>query len=128
MSDRPQVRGVLVAHGAMATGLVDAVRKIAGPDPDALVPLSNDGLNPDRLAEEIESVVGDSPAVIFTDMQSGSCAMAARLTCRERPHRVIVCGANLPMLLDFVFNRSLSLPDLVEHLLDRGKAAIRSVP
>ena len=112
----------------MATGLVDAVHKIAGPHPDALVPISNDGLNPDRLAEEIESVVGDSPAVIFTDMQSGSCAMAARLTCRERPHRVIVCGANLPMLLDFVFNRSLSLPELVEHLLDRGKAAIRSVP
>ena len=128
MSDRPLVRGVIVAHGAMATGLVDAVRKIAGPDPEVLVPLSNDGLNPGKLAEELESVVGHSPAVIFTDMPSGSCAMAARLICRERPHRVIVCGANLPMLLDFVFNRSLSLPDLTERLLDRGKAAIRSVP
>jgi len=128
MSSLPPVRGVLVAHGAMATGLVDAVRKIAGPDPEALVPLSNDGRNPDELAEEIEKVVGDDPAIIFTDMQSGSCAMAARLTCRERPHRVVVCGANLPMLLDFVFNRSLSPPELVERLLERGKAAIRSVP
>ncbi len=128
MSEHPPARGILVAHGAMAEGLVDAVRRIAGTDHEALVALSNEGLAPDALAREIEALLGDAPGVVFTDMQSGSCAMAARLTCRDSQERVIVCGVNLPMLLDFVFHREMPLAELIPRVLDRGRGGIQSIP
>jgi len=112
----------------MAEGLVDAVRRIAGQDPEALVPLSNEGKVPRDLSIEITELVGDAPAIIFTDMPSGSCALAARLTCRNDGPRAVVCGANLPMLLDFVFNRERPLQELVDRMLDRGKIGIQSIP
>lgn len=118
------VRGVVVGHGAMAAGLVDAVRRISGAPEDALVPLSNEGLGPDALREELDRLVGAGPTVVFTDMHSGSCALAARLACRVGGERAVVCGVNLPMLLDFVFHRDVAVPTLVERLVERGRSAV----
>lgn len=128
MSENQPVRGVLLGHGKMAEGMVDAVRKIAGLDDDALVPLSNEGCNPQTLAAEVGKLVGDAPTIVFTDLCTGSCAMSAQLTCRNNGDRTIVFGVNLPMLLDFVFNRELPLDELVPRLLKKGKDSVKSVP
>jgi mannose/fructose-specific phosphotransferase system component IIA len=48
---------------------------------------------------------------------------ARRLTI-DRPETAVVCGVNLPMLLDFVFHRDLPLPELVDRLVSKGKASI----
>ncbi len=117
-----------MAHGGMAQGLVDAVHRIAGADEGALVALSNEGRAPAGLAAEIGELLGQSPGIVFTDMQSGSCAVAARLTCRDQGDRVVVCGANLPMLLDFMFHRELPLSELADRLLEKGRASIQSIP
>ena len=127
MSENQRVRGVLLGHGKMAEGMVDAVRKIAGLSDDALVPLSNEGCNPQTLAAEVGKLVGDAPTVVFTDLCTGSCAMSAQLTCRNNGHRAIVFGVNLPMLLDFVFHRELPLDELVPRLLEKGKDSVKSV-
>ncbi|MDX1494214.1 MAG: hypothetical protein R3253_09155, partial [Longimicrobiales bacterium] len=100
MSEHEEVRGVVVAHGPMARAMVDAVRKIAGDQADALIPLSNDEKGPQALKEELDRVLGEGPVVVFTDLQSGSCGMAALSSCRDGGRRVVVCGVNLPMLLD----------------------------
>ena len=125
MSDRP-LRGVLLAHGDMARGMVDAVRKIAGVPEEALMPLSNEGLSPGGLREALEGLLGDGPAVIFTDLQAGSCAMAAAAASR-RGETLVLCGANLPMLLDFVFHRDRPLGELKERLQEKGHQGIRSL-
>ncbi len=127
MSDEP-IQGVLLAHGAMAQGMVDAVQKITGSDEDALLPVSNEGASPQVLAERLDELVGDRPTVIFTDLTSGSCAMTAQITCRDYGHRAVISGVNLPMLLDFVFNRTMPLSELVPRLLERGRTGVRSVP
>jgi mannose/fructose-specific phosphotransferase system component IIA len=36
-----------------------------------------------------------------------------------------VCGVNLPILLDFVFNRHLPLDELVPRLVEKGKGSIK---
>ena len=41
--------------------------------------------------------------MIFTDLQAGSCTMASRRILRGMDDAVLVAGANLPTLLDFVF-------------------------
>jgi mannose/fructose-specific phosphotransferase system component IIA len=118
------VRGVLIAHGTMAHGIADAVRKISGQGEDALLPLSNDGRSPERLRQELERLLGDEPAVVFTDLQGGSCAVAALGTARSAG-TLVICGANLPMLLDFVFHRDLTLEALSERLVAKGREGIR---
>jgi len=122
--ERAEVRGVLVTHGTMCFGMLDAVRKIAGIPDDSLIALSNDGKGPDELLQMVEDAVGPGPAVIFTDLQTGSCAFAARLACRSPRGRRIVHGANLPMLLDFVFHRDLPIEQLVPRLIEKGRSAI----
>lgn len=128
MNEDPQVRGVLLSHGKMAEGMVDAVSKIAGLQEGALVALSNEGCDPQGLAEQVDELVGDAPAVVFTDLCTGSCALTAQLTCRDNGRRAVVFGMNLPMLLDFVFHRNLPLDELVPRLLEKGRDSVKSVP
>jgi mannose/fructose-specific phosphotransferase system component IIA len=125
-----RVRGVVVGHGGMATGMVDAVRRIAGVGEEVLIPLSNEGKGPDALRTELDRLIGCDRVIVFTDMHAGSCAVAARMACREQAGaapgagRAVVCGVNLPMLLDFVFNRELPLDQLVPRLVEQGRAAV----
>ena len=127
MSDSIEVRGILLTHGLMAEGLLDAVRRIAGPPPEALIPLSNDGCSPETLRRQLDQAAGTHPAVIFTDLQSGSCAIAARLSCGGTTPRGVVFGVNLPMLLDFVFHRDLPLEELIPRLVERGREGVQGL-
>jgi mannose/fructose-specific phosphotransferase system component IIA len=121
--------GIVVTHGAMAHGIVDAVQKISGADADALLPVSNEGQGPESLVAQVTELASavKGPVVIFTDLEVGSCALAARLVCREPCHRTVIFGINLPMLLDFVFHRDLDLEALEARLVRVGKAGIRTV-
>lgn len=123
------VRGVVVAHSTLADALVEAVRRIAGLEEQALLPVSNEGLAPDAIRDRLAEVLGDSgPAIIFSDLREGSCGIAAQRLCLDRPNYVVVTGVNLPMLLDFVMKRHLPLDDLVQRLVDRGRDAVQALP
>lgn len=122
------VRGVVVSHGALAAGLVDAVERIAGLESGVLVPISNQGRGPDELARIVAAAADCGPAIIFVDLHSGSCALAARFGCSSQTDVQVICGVNLPMLLDFVFHRDLPLDELVPRVVERGRDAVRALP
>lgn len=124
MSDSAPVLGILFTHGSMAEGMVDAVRRITGVS-DALLPMSNEGQGPDALRDEIVRLTRDRPTIVFTDLQAGSCAMSARLGVRDRDDCALICGINLPMLLDFVFHRDMPLPELVDRVVTKGREGMR---
>ena len=128
MSDVVGTRGIVVAHGAMAEGLVDAVRRIAGGAADALSPLSNEGMSPLDLKDALDRLAGDGPTIVFADLMSGSCGMAALVSARASSARTVVCGVNLPILLDFVFHRDLPVDELVPRLVGKGRDGIRTLP
>ncbi len=128
MNDGAPARGIVIGHGAVAEGLVDAVRRISGVDDGVLVAISNEGLSPDRLADEVGRHLGEGPVVLFTDLPSGSCSVAARRLCRGRSDLAVIGGVNLPLLLDFVTHRHLPLRELVARSADRGRAGIVCVP
>jgi len=128
MSDNRLVQGVVLAHGAMAQGLVDAVDRISGVAKEALLPISNDGKSPESISAELEDAFGHGPTIIFTDLPSGSCALAARVCCREEKDAAVLFGVNLPVLLDFVFHRDMSLDELVPRLLEKGRTGMSSLP
>ena len=126
MSDAPVVSGVVVGHGDMPQGLVDAVRHIAGDAAADLVPLSNAGKSPAQLTEALDAAAGSGPVIVFTDLRSGSCGIAAAYACRDRERRAVICGVNLPMLLDFVFHKDLSVHELADRLVEKGREAIQA--
>jgi len=127
MSDPRAIQGVVVAHGTMAEGLVDAVRRIAGGAADALTPISNEGRTPQDLREELIRLAERGPVIVFADLQSGSCGMAAFSCCREESDRAVVCGVNLPILLDFVFHRDLPIDELIPRLVRKGREGLLQV-
>ena len=118
------VRGLVVTHASLGEGMVQSVRQIAGVDSEALRALSNEGMGPEALQQAVLEALGDGPGIVFTDMPSGSCAFAARRLSLDRADIAVLCGVNLPMLLDFVFHRDLPLPELVDRLVNKGRAAI----
>jgi PTS system N-acetylgalactosamine-specific IIA component len=71
-----------------------------------------------------ERMIAADVHVIFTDLQAGSCTMASRRILRGMDDAVLIAGANLPTLLDFVFAEGLSAPQAARHAAERGRAAI----
>lgn len=109
------VLGVVVGHGRLAEGLVDAVAEITG-SRDGLLPVDNEGLTPETLEARIAELTARRPSVIFVDMAVGSCAYAARRLKLRQPDTAIVCGVNLPLLLDFSFHRTLPIEEIIARL------------
>jgi PTS system N-acetylgalactosamine-specific IIA component len=121
------VRAIVAGHGEFAAGLVSAVEQITGRG-NQLLAVAITGLS----AEDIEQLLRDRMTetgvrVVFTDLQAGSCTMAARRVLRGMTDAVVVCGTNLPLLLDFVFNDRATPGEAARHAAERGRAAIALV-
>ena len=123
MSD--SVRRALVAgHADFAAGLVSAVELITGRG-SVLVPIQVTGLCGDDIQQLLYETMRDSGVrVIFTDLQAGSCTMAARKVLRALGEGTLVAGANLPMLLDFALSSNPDLAAAAEQAAERGRIAV----
>lgn len=128
MSEATPIRAALLCHGTLADGLMDAVRHITGCPDDAVVALSNRGKSPEALAADVSAAIGVGPGIIFTDLQSGSCGFVARRVANGVSELVVISGVNLPVLIEFVMNRTLPLSELVPRLLSKGRAAMGCAP
>ena len=117
------VRGVLFAHAGVAAALVEAVEQITDVR-GALTALSNAEGSPQVLGERLAALLGEGPAIVFTDLRSSSCSVVATRLCRGPAPRAVVSGTNLAMLLDFVFHRHMPLAELVPRLLEHGRASV----
>ncbi|MCU0615802.1 MAG: hypothetical protein MUD17_01780 [Gemmatimonadaceae bacterium] len=103
MTDDAIVVAVVAGHGDYAVGMLSAVEQITGRG-SAFVPVSNRGKSPAELEAELAAQLDATGArVIFTDLPAGSCTMAARRLQRARPDVVLVTGANLAVLMEYLF-------------------------
>ncbi len=116
-------RALVAGHADFAAGLVSAVEMICGRGA-VLVPIQVRGLCGADIEELLRSTLVNSGArVIFTDLQAGSCTMAARRVQRAMEGVVLVAGANLPMLLDFVFS-SEDPAKAASSAAEKGRASV----
>jgi len=117
-------RAIVAGHGEFAAGLVSAVEQITGRG-SQLIPIAVHKLGvADIEALLRQRMIEADVHVIFTDLQAGSCTMASRRILRGMDDAVLIAGANLPMLLDFVFAEGLSAPQAARHAAERGRAAV----
>src|SRR3954464_12181208 len=117
-------RAIVAGHGEFASGLVSAVQQITGRG-DQLIPVSVQKLSVEDIETLLRTRMLESDVrVIFTDLQAGSCTMASRRILRGMDDAVLVAGANLPTLLDFVFAEGRTAPEAARHAAERGRSAI----
>ena len=117
-------RAIVAGHGDFAAGLVSAVEAISGRG-ELLIPVAVPSLGAADIEQLIRSRMEDAGvSVIFTDLQAGSCSMAARRIMHTLPGATLVCGVNLPILLDFVFADDKPPAEAARHAVERGRAAI----
>ncbi len=123
MSD-PVRRALVAGHADFAAGLVSAVEVITGRG-SVLVPIQVKGLCGDDIQQLLYETMKESGVrVIFTDLQAGSCTMAARKVLRALGEGTLVAGANLPMLLDFALSANPDIAAAAEQAAERGRVAV----
>ena len=124
MSESLRVRALVAGHADFAAGLVSAVEAITGQGA-MLEPIQVAGLCGEDIQQLLRTRLEATGAlVIFTDLQAGSCTMAARRLLREVADVVLVSGTNLPMLLEFVMSRAESSHEAAKASVERAKSAI----
>jgi len=124
MSEISEVRALVAGHADFAAGLISAVEAVTGRG-EMLEPIQVKGLCGEDIQQLLQERLRATGAlVIFTDLQAGSCTMAARRLLREEPHVVLVSGTNLPMLLDFVMSSATNTHDAARTAVDRARSAI----
>jgi PTS system N-acetylgalactosamine-specific IIA component len=124
MSDTSGVRALVAGHGDFAAGLISAVEAVTGRG-ELLEPIQVKGLCGEDIQQLLrERLRATHALVIFTDLQAGSCTMAARRLLRDEHDVLLVSGTNLPMLLDFVMSTVASPHDAARSAVERARSAI----
>jgi PTS system N-acetylgalactosamine-specific IIA component len=127
MSEETPV-AVVAAHGELAAGLVSAVQQITGRG-GLFLPMTNAGLGAAEIERALLELVDTrNIRVIFTDLPAGSCTIAARRVVAARPAVVLVTGASLPLLLDFMSHEEMDPTQAATHAVDRAVRSLMTVP
>jgi len=120
---------VLVSHGPLAEGLKGAAEMIVGPQERFLAIGMDPAADLDRLREQIEAAAADASAgdktevLVLVDLMGGSPANASAYLATNGT--VVLCGANLPMLLEVLMAReSASVQELTEIALQAAKDGV----
>jgi PTS system N-acetylgalactosamine-specific IIA component len=118
---------IIAAHGDLAAGFVTAVDQITGRG-DLFLAMTNTGMGAAEIERAmLELVDGRNIRVIFTDLPAGSCTIAARRVLAARPGVVLVTGASLPLLLDFMSHEELAPAEAATHAVDRAVRSLTTV-
>ena len=115
------IDGLIVAHGKMGRGLLNAATVIVG-EQEAMHSLSNSDLSLEQLQKEISGILEQTAeCIIFVDCL-GSAFTASRIVSAGMP---VISGVNLPMLLSFFTKRDrLPLNELIEAVINDGRKGI----
>jgi len=117
-------RAIIAGHGSFPEGMVSAVEQITGYG-SVFVALSNSGLTGEdiesRLRARAETL---GVKVFFTDLPAGSATIAVRRIMRDTDGVILVTGANLATLLEFVFRGEETPAEAARHAAEKGRSSL----
>lgn len=123
---------VIMSHGSLSTGIVEAAEVILGPiEQIATVSLKPgegiEELNADFIAALERADTGDG-VLVLTDLIGGSPCNVASMSLAEKPYQLL-SGFNLPMLIEILSSRDQvsSAEELAAVGLQSGSDGIRNV-
>ena len=115
---------VIVSHGEMAEGAIDAVRMIVG-DQEQMVGIKleeGDAVEQleSRIREAVEDVDGGDGVLVLVDLFGATPLNVSANVAAERDDLDVITGFNLPMLLEIAMERTTSS---VAELVEIGEGA-----
>jgi len=121
---------VIVAHGGLAREYLAAVEHVVGRQRGVraiAIEYDHDRAAKQaeiiRAADEVDTGAG---VVLVTDIFGGSPSNLSMPAC-EQPNRVIVYGANLPMLIKLAKSRHLGVTEAAAQALEAGRKYINAI-
>lgn len=122
---------VIVAHGGLAEAYRAAMEHVVGPQANLLAVAIGD--DDDRRGKQTEicaaadAVDRGAGVVVVTDMFGGSPSNLSLMACVARD-RMILYGANLPMLIKLAKSRDVPVAEAVARARAAGRKYIDSHP
>lgn len=121
---------VIVAHGGLAREYLAAMEHVVGAHPGTIavaIDAEDDcGAKQDEINAAILAVDSGDGVVVVTDMFGGTPSNIAMQACRNSD-RIVVYGANLPLLVKLAKARRLPLSEAVASALTAGRKYINSI-
>lgn len=118
---------VIVAHGGLAREYLAAMEHVVGKHPGtaaiAIGPEDDRGAKQAEIDAAVLAVDEGEGVVVVTDMFGGTPSNLAMRACREGK-RVVLYGANLPLLIKLAKARRLSMEEAVSCALTAGRKYI----
>jgi mannose/fructose-specific phosphotransferase system component IIA len=137
---------ILVTHGEMATGIIDAVKMIYSQTEDRhRLPIEilelKEGESPETLLDELGDRIekmkdgGIKGVLILADLfgssttNAGMRIMLANADAKKVARIAVVSGLNLPMLLELIpaADKSVSIEELAKLAVDVGRKGIINI-
>jgi len=139
---------LIVTHGEMASGIIDAAKMIIGEDedqsPNSIQPvILKEGESPETFTDEIDKRIdqmakgGMSGVLILTDLFGSSTTNAGvnvmisrkRAKLSKEFQIAVVSGVNLPMVLELIpaLKSNSSIDEMVKLAVDTGRKSILDV-
>jgi mannose PTS system EIIA component len=120
---------VIVAHGGLAREYLAAMEHVVGRHPGtaaiAIGPEDDRAVKQAEIDAAVAAVDEGEGVVVVTDMFGGTPSNLAMRACREGK-RVVLYGANLPLLIKLAKARGLSIDEAVSCALTAGRKYINT--
>jgi len=123
---------VVVSHGQMAEGMLDAARMIVG-EQERLLAVAlreEDGIESltERVAAAVEQVDAGDGVLVLVDVFGASPFNASARVAMQHGHMDVLTGMSLPMLLELAVQREgQDLEALTKIARDAGGSGIRTL-
>ena len=124
---------VIVTHGDMAEGVLDAARSVTGHSQGSAAVCLRDGDSVDELGPRIAAAVdhvneGDGVLVLVDMWGASPFNASARLALKGRHPIDVIAGVNLPMVVELLEERTAkSFDELVAIALQAGSEGVRAL-
>jgi mannose/fructose-specific phosphotransferase system component IIA len=121
------IRAIIVGHGFFAENMLKTAEQIVGKQ-ELVDVVSNAGLSCAVLDDRLKHLIEQNrnhEAIVFVDLPGGSCTISCFKLLKDENNLHIICGFNLPMLIEFFMLREKhTAGELVPVLIKKGKENI----
>ena len=123
---------IVMTHGALAQGIVDAAELITGPahQVQTLSLRREDNVNDlnDAFVAALEQVDTGDGVLVLTALMGGSPCNVASMNLRDKDYQLL-CGVNLPMFIEALASREdgCALTDLAKTCRDSATDGVKHI-
>ena len=115
---------LILTHGPLGQALLDTCEMILGDVGDVAALSFQPGEGPEDLTAKLEAIAVDAEGLLcLTDLQGGTPARVAA-SLSQTSHLAVVCGVNLPMVLEVLGAGQAQLEDLTALAVSAGRDSI----